>query len=328
MLRKIFLLLLLVACSPKDAEIESKPFEEPTNDGFNTFSMQEPLDLNRASWFFWKRPEDMSTAMRLGGALGIIEKKMIALSQQKAALVQGRENYILESLGPDNKVIWEVLYTKHLANSEKRMAIADRIVAEEAKPEAEQDLAVIEQLKQELTALTEESATITEQIQSVEQQSGLPEFGTTIRNLLEQIVGIDNKLADLKKTALTYQIQLSQLVELVAAPPKLRLQETESGLYVELVDFKKDDVECNTNTGLIRNVIYKKASGYIEFTAICKQPDWSNNSQLVSYKIILEKIPTAPSTLLSGNMGRCVDKLPNVGKCEAGLATGVVKYQE
>jgi hypothetical protein len=330
MIRKLSIIIfcfLISACSPKDAEVESKPFEEPTTDSFETLSLQEPLELNRASWFFWKKSEDMPAAMRLGAGLEMIGKNIAGLNQQKAALVFKRESYLFESLGPDNKQIWEDLYAKHLVNHEKKLATFIQLDAERFKPDEERDDNLIVELEKEFEALKIESEGINKQILAVEEQSHVVNFRYTIRDILEQIVGVEYKLEQLQQTAQVYQQQLSQLVELIPAPPKLLLQETENGLKIQLVDYQKDGIECSTDTGLIRSVIYKKQSGYIEFTAICKQPEWATDSQLVSYKIILEKIPTSATMQLNGNMGRCVDILPNVGKCEAGLATGVIKYQ-
>ncbi|MCB0348399.1 MAG: hypothetical protein KDD37_06160 [Bdellovibrionales bacterium] len=329
MIKKIILLsmVFISACSPKTASVESKPFQNPRNDGFETLSMNDPIELKNASWFFWKNHDDMATVLQLGAGLEILQGKLQEVGMKKAALMQQQENFLLESLGVDNKVIWEEITAKIEDNTKQTTALQNSINEEEAKPEEERDLSHIEQLKQELATLEAAKLELIEQRDGVIQQSGAgAEFATTMENFKAQAAALAAAGAELMATAGQYQMQLSQLVELIPAPPKLILQEIEGSLYIELVDFKKGDIDCNTTTGLIRDVVYKKQEGYIEFTAICKQPENADPSQLVSYKLMIEKIPSTPGLLLSGNMGRCIDKLPNLGKCEAGLSAGVVKY--
>ncbi len=317
----------MTACSPKEASVDSKPFEQTENQGFETLSMNEPLKLNQSSWFFWKNHDDMKTVLKLGAGLEILQAKLASTATAKVKLVQQRDNYLLESLGPDNKVIWEEFEAKISALRTESLNLYDLIEAEESKPETDRDEGHISQMRQQWADLQESKKVLIEQRNGVEQQSGMgQEFRAKIEGIDSGLATFDENLTSLKKTAQQYQLQLSQLVELIPDSPKLILQEKSTGLYIELVDFQKGDVTCSTDTGLIRDVTYKKSEGYIEFTAICKQPEGMSADRLVSYKIVLEKIPTAPSILLSGNMARCIDILPNVGKCEASLTYGVVKY--
>lgn len=49
-------LLVVAGCDPKDAEVESKPFEQPQNDGFVILDA-EPVQFNRLHGFSGKIPK-------------------------------------------------------------------------------------------------------------------------------------------------------------------------------------------------------------------------------------------------------------------------------
>jgi hypothetical protein len=321
------LLFLAAACDPKDAEVASKTFESPPNDGFQTFSITEPTTFNKATWFFWKERDQMDEAMRAAGALEVLEKKITDASVAKQNLTVQRHQFLLENLGPDNQVIWEDLKGQLTTNVQTTRTTQQQLEAEEAKPETERDPSLIEQYREQIRQLEQGRTALEQQIQVVEQQRGLgAEFGAAVNAMNTQLETLNQQLAGLTSTARTYQGQFAQLVELMPEAPKMRLHEQGGNLSIELLDFKRGDLECSTAQGTIRDVVYRKSDGYISFTAICKQPDWATAEQLVSYKVVLERIPTAPVMLLSGNMGRCVDQLPNLGRCEAGLSYGVIKY--
>lgn len=321
----ILICLVAVACDPKDAVVESKPFPETKNDGFETLSMEDSIEMTRPTWFFWKNPSDMSTVMRMGAGLEMIEKQIMAAMRKNNQATQQREAYLLDTLGPDNKLIWEQLVAEAKQNTADAITLREQIEAEQIKPEPNQN--VIEEASRRLSELEVEFNDIEEKRLAIEQQSGRIDFAETVAAFSEQVRLSSLEINQLKLKAQAMQQQMSKLVEFVPQAPKLVLQTTEDGLRIVLSDFAKDAVECSTDTGLIRNVLFDRAKGYLEFTAICKQPDWVQANQLVSYKIILEKIPDSPTLLLSGNMGRCIDNLPSVGQCQGGLATGVVKYQ-